>query len=674
MNRLPIVLFALLVAAGCGDCGTDPPANNGQSNGDTNNGAECQPGERTCQDSQTLATCARSADDTPRLVTTTCLDTEECRDGDCVELPRDCDDTCTPPDTQCTPEGDVEQCADHDGDRCNEFGGAQSCEAGSYCDPDQGLCKETTCTDQCSEGETSCEDDLITTCAENAQGCLDWGPAKECPQNQSCQAGECVDDATCTDECTDGESACTGDGQIRTCVTDDDADPCTEFAPAQDCPNGGDICRQGECVPENSCQDQCLDGEQVCIGNDIATCETNTDGCLEFSPPEACPGANESCQNMGGNVSCETVMMSGAVVINEIFYDAVGDDVRGADGSPTFIELYGPPGLSIADYTIELVNGSGGATYGTFQLPADAKLDGNGYAVITTDVPDSLLGILPLYTNSYEIMTGSTMTVDVLQNDPDNVRLLDGSGTEVDAVGYGDFSQGGDFQGEGSAAAGVISGRSVGRDADGTDTDDNSADFLSYYPTPGIPNSDLIINEIYVDQPGADGSETFVELMAPILGWEDIPLDGYVLHAINGNDGEDYIDTGAIPGIDMEGWNLFDGNGTDGYVVVCNIDTAGASLIDLCTVPYEGVDYQNGPDNFVLEFNGRVVDAIGYGDFSGGETFVGEGTAVSFSSSNAGKSLARWPISDVSRELDTDDNSADFFLVDPTPGSVNPLP
>jgi hypothetical protein len=542
------------------------------------------------------------------------------------------------------------------------------------------------CTDQCAEGETSCEEDLITTCAENIQGCLDWGPAKECPEGESCQGGECMADAGCDDECTDGESACTGEGQIRTCATDIDDDACTEFGPAADCPNAGDICRQGECVPENSCQDQCLDGEQVCIGNDIATCETNQDGCLEFSAPEPCPGANESCQNMGGgDVSCEPVMVSGDVVINEVFFDAVGDDFRSSMDSPTFIELYGPPGLSIEGYTVELINGSGGATYGSFTLPTDAQLDGNGFAVLAMDTPDSFLGnALPFFTNVYYILEAYQNGQDAMQNGADNVRLLDDSSTEVDAVAYGNFDPASQtFAGEGGCASAMdcnaaptpVGGRSIGRDIEGTDTDNNADDFVSTFPTPALPNWDLIINEAYVSQPGADdSSETFIEIMAPILGWEDMPLDGYVLHAINGFDGEDYIFTGALPGIDMEGWNLFDGMAEDGYVVVCNIDMANASLIDLCTVPYEGVDFQNGPDNFVLEYNGRVIDALGYGDFSGGETFEGEGSAAPFGTSDAGKSLSRWPIYDVSRQIDTDDNSADFFIVDPTPGADNPLP
>ena len=674
MNRS--ALLAIAVAALVAACGTDAPSENSKSNGEPNNvvDGDCTPGERTCQDSRTLATCARSTDGTPRLVTTACLDSEECMNGDCVEIPLNCNDLCTPPETRCTPTGEAETCADHDGNGCNEFGAPVPCEAGQFCDPSDGRCKMTQCNDSCVEGETSCEEELITTCALGTDGCLAFGQGKECPEGESCMAGACMGGAGCSDECTEGELACSPDGKLRECRTDVDADTCAEFTDGMDCP-GGQTCRMGACVAENACQDKCLAGEMVCLGNDIAACETQANGCLEFpAAPTPCP-ANESCQNMGGNVMCAPVAVVGDVVINEVFYDAVGDDNR-ANGSPTFIELFGPPGLSVANFTVELVNGSGGATYGSFTLPADAQLDGNGFAVIATDNPDSFLAFaLPFFTNVYFVMTGASGTNDVMQNGPDNVQLRDDSNTVVDAVGYGDFASA-DFVGEGAGGGpDVQSGHSVGRDANGTDTDNNQADFLSYIPTPGYKNSDLILSEVYFDQPGTDdGSETFIELVNPaILGWEDLPLNGYVVRAVNGFNGDDYITTGALPGIELSGYNLNDGD-EEGYVVICNVDTVGDALLDKCTALYEGVDFQNGPDNFVLEYNGRVIDAVGYGTFSGTDVFMGEGSAAPFSSSNGGKSLARWAWSDISHELDTNDNATDFHVVDPTPGAENPIP
>jgi len=362
--------------------------------------------------------------------------------------------------------------------------------------------------------------------------------------------------------------------------------------------------------------------------------------------------------------------MSGAVVINEVFYDALGADDYRNGAAPTFIELFGPPALDITGYTVELVNGSGGAVYSTATLPGNARLDGNGFAILAIVDSDSFLKFAAPG-NKFFILTNPA-NQDGIQNGPDNIKLRDGSNTVIDAIGYGSFGASHVFEGEGSAALASGSGRSLGR-IKGVDTNNNLADFVSFYPTPGMPNADLIINEVYFDQPGSDtGTETFVEVIAPILGWEDISLDGYVLHAINGLNGMDYINTGLINGIEFTGTKLNDG--ADGLVVVCNIDTANAALLQKCTVPFEGTDFQNGPDNFVLEYKTRVIDAIGYGTFSGTQFFVGEGAPKSFSTSSAGKSLGRWPISDASRQNDTHDNSVDFHLNTPSPAQDNPIP
>lgn len=662
--------IATLLLLGAVSCGTDaPPSQNNPENNGTCDDL-CVLGDRSCLDPNTVEVCRRNPlTGCFALERTVCAGNESCMDGDCIEEPKACEDTCLAPASRCNNMGQAETCADHTGDGCFGFGAPQSCEAGEVCDQEDGLCKPVDCTDECIESSTTCQEGLLSTCSLNPQGCLTYGSGKECEAGFACEGSMCVASTSCEDECEAGASICSPEG-VLTCGNFD-GDSCTELSTPVACPANNE-CRSGECVPVSTCQDRCLANEATCIGNDIARCEMQTDGCLAFSNPAPCPG-NETCVSDLASTTCEAPATTGKVVINEIFYDAVGDDIR-SGASPTFIELYGPAGLSIAGYKVDLVNGSGGATYGTFTLPADAKLDGNGFAILGMTTPDNFLSFA-VSTNKYFIMTPYSGGQDAIQNGPDNVKLLDPSNMVVDAVGYGVFSGSAIFEGEGQAAPAATAGRSLGRKA-GADTDNNSADFLTYYPTPGQPNSDLIINEIYFDQPGSDdGSATFVEVVAPIQGWEDIPLDGYVLRAINGGNGQDYIFTfsGGVPvlnGIDFSGYSLNEGPNS-GYVVVCNIDMAGVALLNLCTVPYEGDDFQNGPDNFVLEYQGRVIDAVGYGSFMPAQTFAGEGSARSFSTSSAGKSLGRWPMSDPSRAPDTDDNSVDFHLMTPTPAQDN---
>lgn len=652
-------------------CGTDsPPAGpNNQNNGTCTN--ECTLGERVCLDSETIQTCIRNSSqpDCTTEITTACLTNEECREGDCLPLEKDCEDSCIPPVSRCTQAGEAETCADHDNDGCFEFGGAQACSGGDFCDQSSGLCRPSDCTDVCTQNATECQEGLLTTCFEGPEGCLIWGPGKECPEGQACMTDACVASNGCDDECTAGTSICSPDGGVRDCVVGNDG--CARLAQTPTACPTGQSCRSGQCVPDSNCRDRCLANDAACVGNDLAECEVQSDGCLAFSNPAACPGVNATCSSASGNAQCEMLAVTGDVVINEVFYNPTGQDVR-SGSSPVFIELFGPPGLSVGGFTIDLVNGSTGAPYSTFTLPNDARLDGNGFAVLAMTNADSFLSFAAPG-NKYYILTEYASGQDAIQNGPDSVVLLNDSGTQVDAVGYGFQANDPNFAGEGTSAPSPTPGRSIGR-KQGIDTDDNGNDFLSYYPTPGLQNADLIINEIYFDQPGTDdGAETFVELVAPIQGWEDLPLDGYVLRAINGFNGMDYIFSGQLLGIEMTSVSLNDVQ--DGVVVICNIDTADANLLTSCSVPFESTgDFQNGPDNFVLEYQGRVVDAVGYGNFSASNTFVGETSSATWSGSIAGQALGRWPISDPSVDNDTDNNSVDFRVVAPSPGSDNPIP
>ncbi len=655
--------FFLLTLFGCA---TDDPIENNQTNSDN---PTCVRGQRTCIDMNTLQICI----DGKQILTELCLINEICDGNQCVPKDKNCNDTCELPATKCDPSGKVETCADHDGNGCFEFGTPIACADGTICD--SGLCKPNDCTDLCQENETTCEEDLITTCGRSANGCLEFQPGKECPESQTCSNGACADASTCEDECKIDENVCATDGKRRVC--ENGPDNCTILTEGVACP-ANEVCKNGECVTKRNCDDLCLAGEKVCVGNKLAACETNAEGCLEFPNPTACPNS-ETCENANGVVGCTAAPVTGEVVINEIFYDAIGDDVRNGKTS-TFIELRGTPGLDISNFGIELLNGKNGTVYESYSMPADSKLDGNGFAVLISDNPDGFLGqALPFFTNVYDVLVPTLANTDALQNGPDGVVLKDAAGVQIDAVSYGapdpQF-----FTGEGTcvdaatcrAAPDAFSGRSVGR-VKGKDTDDNAADFKTFYPTPGIANADLIINEAYFNEPGADtGEETFVELVAPILGWEDIPLDGYVLHAINGFNGQDYISTGANPGIDLTDYMLNEKQ--DGYVVICNVDNAALNIQSVCTVPYVGVEWQNGPDNLVLRFNGVEIDALGFGTFGANMTFAGEGSAKAFTDTDAGKSLARWPIADSSKANDTNNNQADFHIVDPTPGTTNPIP
>jgi len=157
----------------------------------------------------------------------------------------------------------------------------------------------------------------------------------------------------------------------------------------------------------------------------------------------------------------------------------------------------------------------------------------------------------------------------------------------------------------------------------------------------------VVLSEVLYDSSGTDNGNVFVEL----FGLPGTVLDGLLLEGINGTDGSVYLSTALSGVIPADGIFLIGDDSGDGTTLV-----AGADLV-------AEVDFQNGPDSVVLRDAGDVLDALGYGDFTGA-VFAGEGSAAADPVS--GSSLAR-----ANPLVDTGNNQADFIVLDtPTPGAV----
>jgi hypothetical protein len=168
----------------------------------------------------------------------------------------------------------------------------------------------------------------------------------------------------------------------------------------------------------------------------------------------------------------------GQVVINEIYYDAVGSDTDGV----LFIELYGTPGLKIGGAKISFVNGEDGKIYDSLTLSQNAQIGLDGFFLIA----DAKTGS----SNASNVIGSDMIDNFDPQNGPDAVQLVDSKGVLVDAVGYGSGMSGTAENGlasfEGTAALDVVNGHSLERKEPGLDTNDNSQDFVDRaVPTPG---------------------------------------------------------------------------------------------------------------------------------------------------------------------------------------------
>ena len=170
------------------------------------------------------------------------------------------------------------------------------------------------------------------------------------------------------------------------------------------------------------------------------------------------------------------------LVINEIDYDQPGTDTT------EFIEIknVGSTTADLDDVFVDFINGSGGgaASYKTIDLP-DVSLAAGEYFVVCANaatVPNCDLD--------------GTPDADFIQNgSPDAIALRFGSstGTIFETVSYEGATPG--FT-EGAAGATTDTGagdlapaQSIGRCADGSDSDDNFADFVLRTSTPGSVNA-----------------------------------------------------------------------------------------------------------------------------------------------------------------------------------------
>lgn len=234
-------------------------------------------------------------------------------------------------------------------------------------------------------------------------------------------------------------------------------------------------CDDGSACTEN---DTCLGGE--CAGDEL-TCDVAPEAvCLDAMTlqianlPGACGAVG--CEYQMTEVPCAAGCAAGQcagpdhAVISELLYDTPGID------EDVWIELWLPPGTSLADVSLEFVNGANGAVGATLQLVGALPADGL-VLIVHPSASDPVLLAAADMTNAFAD----------LQNGPDNLRLLVG-GVVSDAVGWGGFA-GATFVGEGDSAQDVSGGQSLSRSSSWEDTDNNAVDFfVDDTPTPGAVN------------------------------------------------------------------------------------------------------------------------------------------------------------------------------------------
>lgn len=214
------------------------------------------------------------------------------------------------------------------------------------------------------------------------------------------------------------------------------------------------------------------------------------------------------------------------IVINEVMYDP-----EGADLGYEWIELFNPSynAVDLAGWEIE----AGGSSFdSTLSLPAEEPI---------------ILNPQSFYLIGEQNVSGANLNVDKLgfQNGgsaTDGIRILNSNGTVVDTLLY-DEPNSNDLPDDSgnpgtSFAVDASSGSSLGRNGQGTDTDDSAQDFKEYTdPTPGEINesfdppedysTDIVINEFLPNPKGPDSDGEFIELKN--LGSSSVDISEWIV-------------------------------------------------------------------------------------------------------------------------------------------------
>ena len=359
-------------------------------------------------------------------------------------------------------------------------------------------------------------------------------------------------------------------------------------------------------------------------------------------------GAPNTGQSFGGDPAVDPIL-----VINEIDYDQPNTDTA------EFVEIknVGTVSADLSEFTLELVNGTGGgaSVYQSFALPAVTLAVGD-YFVVCGDAATVENCDLDVSPDSNLVQNGA----------PDGAGLLY-NGVLVDAVSYeGDtgvpYTEG---SGAGLEDNPGVENAGISRFPDGADTDQNNVDFSLRCSTPGEANvatssdcvppatPNLVINEVDYDQPGTDTAE-FVEIRNN--GDASADLSGWTLEFINGNGGGAVVyDTINLPAVSLA---------SGGYFVVC-ANAATVANCDLDDSPDTNFIQNGSPDAVALSFNGTLIDTVSYeGDTGAPYT---EGSGAGLEDAGVDGSISR-----CEDGVDTNQNNVDFvFTGTITPGAEN---
>lgn len=248
--------LALVAAVGCGG---------NAASGDDDACDDCTLGMSLC-DGSAVRTCIQDGACTRFSDAIPCDDGLLCSGGECTDM---CTDQCTVGATRCAGD-DVQEC-EMQASGCTDYSAPTACADG---DCSNGSCPGQ-CTDQCTAGATRCSNtiDGVEACAEQGNGCTDWGTAVACQGAQTCAGGACT-------TCSNGATRCSLNNNVEQCTNG-------QWFETQSCAFG---CMTGTCQSSVTC----TPGAHRCNGPAVEICNSSGTAYLHAS----------TCSNTCANGLC----------------------------------------------------------------------------------------------------------------------------------------------------------------------------------------------------------------------------------------------------------------------------------------------------------------------------------------------------------------------------------
>jgi hypothetical protein len=258
----------------------------------------CNSGTMQCS-TGAIETCSVGADGcTHWTQTSTCGSNQSCVAGDAGVASCVCkSNACSQKGTICTGSETLGTCSE-DANGCMFIASTTTCTTPQSCSgmPPNSACA-LTCSDSCTQGQTSCISGLLATCTLGSNGCWAYGAGTACGAHQSCTGSTGLAACTCNSDptCTAVGNVCASATTLATCAKD--AQNCIYTSTSSTCTSGG--CSAGACCAtgyQQACNSPhgCNSGTYQCNGSCSAAADPANYG-TACSSPDGCHTGMYTC-------------------------------------------------------------------------------------------------------------------------------------------------------------------------------------------------------------------------------------------------------------------------------------------------------------------------------------------------------------------------------------------